>query len=121
MAEIKSVLKPENSMIAGLAVVGLVIANYNIHNGSGVSVRATDANHPVTQSANNSAGWSSFILVAGASLLAKDANIMILGSAAIIAMHSTFLEHIAVSPDNVFVQAPSANDYLPAQDSYQNG
>jgi hypothetical protein len=112
----KSVLKPENSMIAGLAVVGLVIANYNLHNGSGVSVRATEANNSLTKSANNSAGWSSLVMVAGISLLAKDPNIAILGFSAIIAMHSTYLEHIAVSPDvNTVINAPGPEAYQPAQ------
>jgi len=110
-----SILKPENSLISGLAVVGLVIANYNLHNGSGVAVRATDANHPLLKQANNTAGWSSLILVAGASLLAKDANIFILGSAAILVMHSGYLEHIAASPATGMVVAPGPQDYEPAQ------
>jgi hypothetical protein len=115
MAEWKSVLKPENSMIAGFAVVGLVIANYNLHNGSGVSVRASDANHPLLKSANNTAGWSSFALVAGVSLLAKDANIFILGTAAIIVMHSTYLEHIMTSPEVNAIPNPGPQAYEPAQ------
>jgi hypothetical protein len=109
-----SILKPENSFIAGFAVVGLVIANYNLHNGTGIGVRATDAHHPLVKQANNTAGWSSLILVSGASLLAKDANIFILGSIAIIVMHSSFLEHIAASPDTGMVVAPGPQDYRPA-------
>jgi hypothetical protein len=110
-----SILKPENSLIGGLAVVGLVIANYNLHDGSGVSVRATDANHPATTMANNTAGWSSLVLVAGASLLAKDANIFILGTIAIVVMHSAFLEHMAVAPASQLVAPAGPADYAPAQ------
>jgi hypothetical protein len=110
-----SILKPENSIIAGLAVVGLVIANYNLHNGTGASVRATDANHPVTMMSNNTAGWSSLILVAGASLLAKDANIFILGSIAVVVMHSAYLEHLAVDPGSGLVAPSGPGDYAPAQ------
>ena len=110
-----TILKPENSLIAGFAVVGLVIANYNLHNGSGIGVRATDANHTLVQQSNNTAGWSSLVLVAGASLLARDANIFILGSIAIIVMHSAFLEHIAADPGTGTVQAPGPMDYAPAQ------
>lgn len=98
MPTFKSAFKPENSLIAGFAVVGLVIANYNLHNGSGVSNRATDANHPVAQSANKTAGWTSLALVAGVSLIAKDPNIFILGTAAIIALHTSFVGHIATNP-----------------------
>jgi len=110
-----SILKPENSLIAGFAVVGLVIANYNLHNGTGVGVRATQANHPLTKQANNTAGWSSLILVFGASLLAKDANIAILGLAAVIVMHSAFLEHIAADSETGQVTAAGPAAYLPAQ------
>jgi len=110
-----SILKPENSLIAGFAVVGLVIANYNLHNGSGVAVRASDANHPATKMANNTAGWSSLILVAGASLLAKDANIFILGTVAIVVMHSAFLEHMAVAPDTQLAAPAGPAGYAPAQ------
>ena len=36
-----SYLKPENSIIAGMATVGLVIANYNLHNGSAAEASNT--------------------------------------------------------------------------------
>jgi hypothetical protein len=113
-----SVLKPENSMIAGLAVVGLVIANYNLHNGPASSVQMSPsegAGGPLTTS-NKKAGWSSLALVAGISLLAKDANVFILGCASVIAMHSSYIHSIAVSPQTNQVvtggNGPSA--YQPA-------
>jgi hypothetical protein len=114
-----SVLKPENSMIAGLAVVGLVIANYNLHNGPAASVALSPAEGTGggnLTTTNKKAGWTSLIMVAGISLLAKDANIFILGGAAVIAMHSSYLHSIAVSPAiNSIVSGPAAaGAYLPA-------
>ncbi len=117
MGEIRSVLKPENSMIAGLAVVGLVIANYNLHNGTAASAAATSpAWNPTLTNSNQKAGWTSIALVAGISLLAKDANIFILGCAAVIAMHTSYLHGIAVEPALGQMVTPGATSaYQPAQ------
>ena len=113
-----SVLKPENSMIAGLAVVGLVVANYNLHNGpvSSVALSPAEAGSGSLTTTNKKSGWTSIVMVAGISLLAKDANIFILGMAAVIAMHSSYLHSIAVSPQvNAIVSGPAAaGAYLPA-------
>jgi hypothetical protein len=113
-----SVLKPENSMIAGLAVVGLVIANYNLHNGpaAAVALSPAESGSGNLSTANKKAGWTSIIMVAGVSLLAKDANIFILGMATVIAMHSSYLHSIAVSPSlGAIVSGPAAaGAYVPA-------
>ena len=99
MAEIKSILKPENSLVAGMAVVGLVVANYNLHNGSAAGASASPSWEPNLSTSNKKAGWSSLAMVAGVALLAKDANIFILGMATIIAMHTSYIHAIAVQPD----------------------
>ena len=111
-----SVLKPENSMIAGLAVVGLVIANYNLHNGSASSVALSPPMDGSLLTTNAKSGYTSLIMVAGISLLAKDANVFILGMAAIIAMHSSYIHSIATSPSvNAIVTGPqAAGAYVPA-------
>jgi hypothetical protein len=113
-----SVLKPENSMIAGLAVVGLVIANYNLHNGpvSSVALSPSEAGGSGSlTTTNRKAGWTSLIMVAGIALLAKDGNVCILGTAAIIAMHSSYLHSLASSPAvNAIVTGPAAaGAYVP--------
>jgi hypothetical protein len=113
---IRQVLTPENSMIAGLAVVGLVIANYNLHNGSATEVAMSDPGNPNLTSSNKKSGYTSLIMVAGIALLAKDANIFILGMATVIAMHSSYIHAIAVSPQTGQITAPNAGSaYLPAQ------
>jgi hypothetical protein len=113
-----SVLKPENSVIAGLAVVGLVIANYNLEVGSMASVALSPAENGsgnLTTAAKKS-GWTSIIMVAGVSLLAKDANIFILGMAAVIAMHSSVLHSIATSPQlgQIVAGPAAAGAYVPS-------
>jgi hypothetical protein len=117
MAEIKSILKPENSLIAGMAVVGLVVANYNLHNGTAASAAATGSWDPHLSTSNKKAGWTSLVMVAGISLLAKDANIFILGAATIIAMHSSYIHSIAVEPQlggMALAPANQASAYVPA-------
>jgi hypothetical protein len=116
MTDLKSRLSPENSMVAGIAVIGLVIANYNLHNGSIAAVQATDAWHPALGTSNKKSGYSSLVLVAGISLLAKDPNIFILGMAAIVAMHSSMIHAIAVEPaQNQMVAPNTGTAYEPAQ------
>jgi hypothetical protein len=111
-----SVLKPEGSMIAGLAVVGLVIANYNLQNGSASSVALSPANDATLTTTNKKAGWTAIVMVSGVALLARDANVFILGMAAVIAMHSSYLHSIATSPSvNAIVSGPeTAGAYVPA-------
>lgn len=110
------IFKPEGSIIAGLAVVGLVVANYNLHNGPASMAAATDAWDSNLAASNKKAGWSSLALVAGVALLARDPNIAILGGAAIIAMQSSYIHAIAVHPQTgaIIAQAPAAADYAPA-------
>jgi hypothetical protein len=110
------IFKPEGSIIAGLAVVGLVVANYNIHNGTAASAAATDAWDGNLMASTKKAGYSSLALVAGISLLARDPNILILGGAAIIAMQSSYVHSIAVHPQSGAIIAPpaAAASYAPA-------
>ena len=114
--DIKSYLTPENSIVAGLATVALVIGNYNLHNGSAAQAHMTEPNHPALTSSNKKAGWTSLVMVAGISLVARDANIFILGCAAIIVMHSSYMHSIAVNPANnqATETAPTATLYAAA-------
>jgi len=116
MAEIKSVLKPENSIIAGVAVIGLVWGNYAIHNGSAAETSMTEAFNPHTVSANKKAGYTSLIMVAGISLITRDANIFILGASAIILLHTSFIHSIAMQPGNAQIAGTpqAAAAYTPA-------
>lgn len=110
----KSYLKPENSIIAGLAVMGSVYAIYQLNIGTTVQVQMTDANHPATETARKKAGYQSALLVASVGLIARDANIIILGSASIIAMEMSYRHAIMAHPETGVMQPPTESTYAPA-------
>src|ERR1700757_1759114 len=94
----KSYLKPEGSIVAGLAVMGSVYAIYQLSLGNTAQVQMTDANHPVAETSRKKAGYESLLLVAAIGLIARDANIIILGSASIIAMELSYRHAIMADP-----------------------
>lgn len=108
---IKSILKPENSIVAGLATVGLVAGIYQLDAGPVSQVQASDAYHPANTSAIKKAGYTSLVLVAGVTLLARDPNILILGGAAIIAFSAHYRHSNMVNPGTGQVEAPGAAAY----------
>lgn len=118
----KSYLKPEGSIVAGLAVMGSVYAIYQLNVGSTVQVQMTDANHPAAETSRKKAGYEAALIVAGIGLIAKDANIIILGSATIIAMELTYRHAIMAHPETGQMQPPSTAVYAAAgatSDSYE--
>lgn len=110
----KSYLKPEGSIVAGLAVMGSVYAIYQLDMGSSVQVQMTEANHPVAETARKKAGYKALILVAGVGLIARDSNIIILGSASIIAMELTYRHAIMAHPETGALVPPGEPVYEPA-------
>lgn len=114
MPAFKSYLKPEGSIIAGLAVMGVVYALYQLNIGTSVQVQMTDANHPAIESSRKKAGYQSAIVVAGIGLIAKDANIIILGSASIIAMELSYRHAIMAHPETGQMVPPAESTYAPA-------
>jgi len=95
----KSYLKPEGSIVAGLAVMGTVYGIYQLNLGSTAQVQMTDANHPVAETSRKKAGYTALVIVAGIGLIARDANIIILGSATIIGMELTYRHAIMAHPE----------------------
>jgi hypothetical protein len=87
MGEIKSLLKPEGSVILGAAVIGVVAGIYELNVGSIAQVRQSPSNLPANTSSVKKAGYTSLVAVAGIALIARDPNVVILGGAAIIAFH----------------------------------
>jgi hypothetical protein len=112
---LQSVLRPEGSIVAGVAVVGLVYAVYQLNVGEVSSAAATDAHHPLLDSSKRKAGWTSVALVAGVALLARDPNIVILGGASIIAMEASYRHAIMQDPNTGAIVPPPAKEYQPAQ------
>lgn len=111
----KSVLKPENSIVAGVAVAGLVYAIYQGALGPVSQAHASDANHPALESTRKKAGYTAFAAVAALTLIAKDANIGILGFGSIIAMEAHYRHAIMADPATGRIIPPAESVYAPAE------
>ena len=111
----KSVLKPEGSVVAGVAVAGSVFALYNMDLGPVASAHASDANHPALESSRKKAGYTAFILVSALTLITKDSNVGILGFASIIAMEVHYRSAIMAAPATGVIVPPTEDSYAPAQ------
>lgn len=115
----KSILKPEASVMGGLATVGAVYGIYQLNVGPVAQAQATPANHPVLASSRKKAGYSALVLVAGLVLITKDANIGILGAGSIIAMELSYRHGIMAQPETGRIQNPSPETaYQPAENVY---
>lgn len=79
-------LKPEASILGGLAVAALVFGIHQQATPSQVDLQASPAGAPELESATKAATWMSVVAVSGISLLARDPGIFIIGSAATVAM-----------------------------------
>ena|SRR5450755_914842 len=82
---LKPRLSGENSIIASLSTVALVVGIYSMKVGPISDLHATPAMDGNSQAAVKKAGVEAVVVVAAVTLLAKDPNIAILGGAAIIA------------------------------------
>lgn len=111
----RSILKPEGSVMAALAVAGTVYAVYQLNVGSTAEAHATDANHPALESGRKKAGYTSFILVSGLFLLTKDGNVGTLGYGSIVAMEIAYRHSIMADPNTGRIQAPAETAYQPAE------
>jgi hypothetical protein len=114
----KSVLKPEGSIVASLATIGAVYGVYQLNVGNVSQAHATTPNHPVLESSRKKAGFQALVLVAGLTLITKDANIGILGGGAIIAMELSYRHGIMSDTTTGKMSPPvGGNAYAPAQDT----
>lgn len=79
-------LKPEASVMAGLATLGVVVGIHQTAKPSQADLQALPAGTPDMDQANKTATWMSVIAVSGISLLARDAGIFLIGSAGVIGL-----------------------------------
>jgi len=93
-----SILKPEGSIVAGIATAALVVGVYQLNVGSTAVAAATDAHDPALQSARKKASLEAGILVSAVSLLAKDVTIFILGGLTMVAYDWHLRHAIASAP-----------------------
>lgn len=111
----KPVLKPEGSIVAGIATAGLVYSIYQLDLGPVSQVHATEANHPVLEPSRKKAAYTAFIAVAAITLIARDRNIGVLGFSTIIAMEAHYRHAIMTDPLSGIMQPPSPTKYVPAE------
>lgn len=79
-------LKPEVSVVAGLAVAALVFGIHQQATPAQSDIQALPQGLPDIDRAEKTATWTSIVAVSGISLLAKDPGIFLIGSGATIAM-----------------------------------
>jgi len=112
----RSILKPEASTMAGLATVGVVFSVYQLNIGSVAQATATKDNHPVLNSSKRKAGYTALAIVAGLTLITKDANVGILGAGTICAMELSYRFGIMANPESLKIQNPNPETaYEPAE------
>lgn len=92
-------LKPEASVISGLAVAAVVYAIHSNFTPTIADIQGLPAGNKDVDRSERQATWLSAGVVAGISLLAKDPTIFVLGSAATIAM--AFLTRHATWTDSI--------------------
>src|SRR5229473_2983163 len=90
MPKFKSILKPEGSVISGVALAGSVWAIYNMNVGPVSTAHASDANHGSLESSRKKAGYMAFLFVSGITLITRDANVGLLGFGSIVAMEFNY-------------------------------
>lgn len=92
-------LKPEASILGGVAVAALVFGIHQQATPSQSDIQALPQGIPDIDKASKTATWLSVVAVSGISLLARDPGIFLIGSAATIGMkvwsdHSNWTESI---------------------------
>lgn len=115
----KSVLKPEGSIVSGIAVAGLVYSIYNLDIGPVSQVQMTDANHPALETSRKKAGYTSFVAVAILTVLTRDGNVGLLGFLSIVAMEAHYRHAIMADSVTGIMQPVSPAKYEPAENVTQ--
>jgi hypothetical protein len=106
-------LKPEISLGVGLATATVVYGIYMNALPPVVDLRATPANDDQVASTEKAAAWTAAAVVAGISLIAKDATVFIIGGAMIVAL-SWWNKHANMVNPEFGLAVPKA-DMLPEQ------
>lgn len=112
--QFKSILKPEGSVVSGIAVAGGVWAIYNMNIGPVSQAHASDANHGSNESSRKKAGYIAFVFVSAITLITRDSNVGLLGYGSIIAMDIQYRHAIMANPANGEMQPPAGSGYTPA-------
>lgn len=113
--DIKTRLKPEGSIVSGVAVSGSVLALYSMSCGQMAEAYASDSNHPALESSRKKCAITAFLFVSVMTLLTKDANVGILGYGTLVAVDMSYRHSIMADPATGIVQPPAEATYAPAE------
>jgi hypothetical protein len=102
----KSILKPQESIVSGIATGVLVYAVYERALPNAATMHATKANDKNIEAGRKKASWTAAGVVAAISLLTRDANVFILGGAVLIALDAQARHANATSPTTGQLVAP---------------
>lgn len=91
-------LRPEISLLGGLAVGGVVYATYQVMLPPAADVKTVESNNRDIASSERTATWVSAGIVSGISLLTKDPGIFIIGGAFVILLSYVYKHADQVSP-----------------------
>lgn len=105
-------LKQEDALLTGLGVAAVVGAIYAVHIPTVAATRASAAGNMHLDSARKSADWIAAGVVVGASLLAKDPTVFVIGGVVVIAL--SFAHRIANATDHQSGQVPTGQNAAPA-------
>lgn len=107
-------LKPADSVVIALATAVGVITIYSAKVGPVADVHTTAPGDGPVNASIKKAGWQSWVLVAGVTLLSRDLNVAIMGGSAVIMEHAMYLHADMSSPATGEI-VPKAGAYQPAQ------
>ena len=82
----KSILKPEGSIVAGLATGIMVYAVYDRSLPNAATMHATDAGDINIEAARKKAAWTSAGVLSVVTLLTRDVNVFVLGAVVLFAL-----------------------------------
>lgn len=109
MPELKSILKPQDSIVSGLATVGVVYGIYAVSLPNHATMHATNPYDNNLESGRKKFVTTAIAVVGAITLLTKDVNIFILGGAATIILDTHAKHAMATSPDTGEIVSKTAN------------
>ena len=108
-----SLLKPEMSLAATLAVMGLDYGIYQLNLPSTADVKSSAAHNSALDSSRKASTWTAIAACSALSLLARDANIFIFGAGFAVVLDFYYRHANAVSPSSGQVTMPPAQGCVP--------
>jgi len=105
-------LKQEDALLTGLAVAAVVGGIYAVSMPTVAASRASAAGNQHIEATRKSTTWTASIVVVGASLLAKDPTVFVIGGVVVIALD--FAHRVANATDRQSGKIANSDNAAPA-------